>query len=257
MVGEAIPHAQTENDEAQYGNAHDTLIDQLIEDDDDELMSETREIIFKKAISKYACLTRQATGMQFDSSKIEMKQRKGDHKLQSYAKDSVNLFLYYVELISEFPRGIVKGDMTYLDIQPVFSEQLACEKPTQPKIQACFDNMAKSKETVNVKNDVIVNPVGAQNTCRCPQFADLLADYKTALIDKDREISNLRAHVLSIEKILFDEIVSVRSISEANSKKIQHINISADMYGSRAKLVHHQPDYWCCGGRRHCQSCNC
>ena len=198
--------------------SQDSLVDQLIEDEDDVLLSETRDTIFKKAILKYACLTRQASGMQFDPDKIEMKQRKGENKLQSYAKDCVSLFLWYVELVSEFPRSVLKGDGTYLDVQPVQTD-----RSNQPKIDACLGNMAKSNESVN-KDDVIANHVGAQNSCnRCSQYTDLLE----RLADSDRAMSNLRSHVLSIEKILYDEILSVRSISETNLRKIELLCKSA------------------------------
>ena len=96
--------------------SQDTLIDQLVEDDDEDLISETRETIFKQAISKFSCLIRQAKGMQVDPSKIELKQRKGDNKLKSYAKDIVNIFLWYVELLSDFPKDVIKGELTYIDV---------------------------------------------------------------------------------------------------------------------------------------------
>ena len=215
--------------------SQDTLVDQLIEDEDDDLMSDTRDAIFQKAISKFSCLIRQVKGMQVDLSKIEMKQRKGDNKLKSYAKDVVHIFLWYVELVSDFPKDVLKGEMTYIDaVMPSKHEKHPVQFPpqmlTQPTIDDAFGNAnsIQSSKALSDKNDgcVDANFNGAQNPCRCPQYADLLDKLNKALADsetKQREVTNLRSHLLSIEKILYDEILSVRSISETNAKKIENM----------------------------------
>ena len=221
--------------------SQDTLVDMLIEDEDDDLMTETREIIFKQAMSKFSCLIRQAKGMIPDLSKIEMKQRKGDNKLKSYAKDIVHIFVWYVELVSDFPKDVIKGEMTYIDAIPAGTPQGAPAKqhpvghpvqfPVQLSISEAFGNMnsmQKPKSLSDKSDDCIVdeNFNGAQNPCRCPQYADLLGKFHQALADgetREREVTNLRSHLLSIEKILYDEILSVRSISESNTTKIEQM----------------------------------
>ena len=93
-------------------------IEELTSDEDETLIQETRNIVYKEALASYSRSYERAKGTSLDVGKVEMKQRKGENKLSRSAKDIVELYLYFVELMPEFPREIIKSNGSYFDIFP-------------------------------------------------------------------------------------------------------------------------------------------
>ena len=198
------------------------IVDELLKDDDDELIQETRLIIFQKAIAKYACSLEQATGMIVEYKKVELKQRKGSNKMQSSAKDIVDLFLYYVNLMLEFPRDVIKCNGAYIDIFPqaLVHQNNPVDTSSSTKVGGDVN-----KQNVDVDNDVHKKVDDAPDMDSLSR-TELMSLLQKSMDDKDdltRAMSNLRAHVLSIEKILYDELLGVRSIADRNTAAIKEI----------------------------------
>ena len=191
----------------------DQILDLLVEDEDESAILETRDTVFNSAISKYATcngLQNPDKGTSVDIQKIELKQRKGDRKLLSNAKDIYELFCYYVELRPDFPKDCIRCGGTYLDIAHT------------PKSNSI------------IKNDVTVNKLETQKL-RSYSHADLVElvmscnaknqELENENKDMERQVLNVRAHLLSVEKILFDELRAIKSVADANKAAISGLKV--------------------------------
>ena len=195
-------------------------IEELTSDEDETLVQETRNIVFKEALASYSRSYERAKGTSLDVGKVEMKQRKGENKLSRSAKDIVELYLYFVNLMPEFPREIIKSNGSYFDIFPadvitVHSSQTAgSSKPNH------------DQSVLNSVNNDVHEKSGDPQDMGSHSRAELESLLREALQEKEdmqREMSNMRAHLLSVEKILFDELRGVRLIAERNSADIRSI----------------------------------
>ena len=185
---------------------HSELIDLLIEDEDETLLIETRDLIFKKAIERFAWLTSQARGMtsQMSLVDLEMKDRRGDHKLQSYARDIITLYAYYVDLAPDFPKEVLKSTCTYFD---------GNVEHIQAQVDQSNGNNNGAKSKSNNDGTGQTTPSNTQDKCSC-SHAELLKLALNRNEHLERSHANLKAYVLSVEAMLRDEISAVRFIAE-------------------------------------------
>ena len=192
-------------------DTQDQIVDLLIEDEDEAVLLETREIVFKKAISKYALRNGPQTdgsGTSIDLKKIELKQRKGERKLASNAKDIYELYCYYVELKSDFPKDCLRCNGTYLDITAT------------PRAQSNISHKNDVSDTQKLRSyEDIIEKLNLAEAKYIAKNQELSVENE----DLRRQVQNIRAHLLSVEKLFFDELRAVKSVSESNKSAINEL----------------------------------
>ena len=189
-------------------DTQDTIVDLLIEDEDEAVLVETREIVFKKAISKYAQCNgphTDSSGTSIDIKKIELKQRKGERKLASNAKDIYELYCYYVEMKPDFPKDCLRCNGTYLDITAT------------PRAQSNISHKNDVSDTQKLRSyEDVIEKLNLAEAKYIAKNQELSVENE----DLRRQIQNIRAHLLSVEKLFFDELRAVKSVSESNKSAI-------------------------------------
>ena len=85
-----------------------------------------------------------------------------------------------------------------------------------PKVGSHEPSTNSTDQNNSIKNDVNVK-IDAQKLCSS-SHAELIELLQTVLSRNDEletQVGNVRAHLLSVEKIMFDEIRAVKSIAES------------------------------------------
>ena len=206
----------------------DEILELLVTDEDEGLILETRDIVFNKAISKYATcndLQNPDKGTSFDFKKIELKQRKGDRKLWSNCKDIYELYCYYVESRADFPKDCIRCNGTYLDV-----------------ISTPGSSSTSIHKTNSKNDDVTVNKIEPQKL-RSYSHAELIELVESCNLQNDilikdnqdleRQVQNVRAHLLSVEKILFDELRAVKLVADQNKVAISGLKSDPSQNNAR------------------------
>ena len=188
-------------------SSHEEIIECMIEDEDEQLLVESRNILFNKAMSRYACLVQgQARGMPPIQHSFELKERRGEFKIKRLAKDVLDLYLYCLNLTTEFPREMVKNSGTYFDVRPAHTSS------------GLDGANAEHRQQSNDGSEHVTDPPDDQNkTCSQAEllrYAELLQVALERNEHLERTVENLRAYILSVERVLRDEIGSVKFIAE-------------------------------------------
>ena len=88
----------------------DSIVESLITDIDDQLLQESRDILFRSAVDLYDEIL-DSQGIE-GSAYLSMKKRK---TTANNAKDCHNLFAFCAGIISIFPRDILSSDSKYIN----------------------------------------------------------------------------------------------------------------------------------------------
>ena len=203
----------------------DEILELLVTDEDEGLILETRDIVFNKAISKYATcndLQNPDKGTSFDFKKIELKQRKGDRKLWSNCKDIYELYCYYVELRADFPKDCIRCNGTYLDVIST-PGSISMHKTNSKNDDATVKLEAQKLRSYSQAELIeLVESCNLQNDILIKDNQDL-----------ERQVQNVRAHLLSVEKILFDELRAVKLVADQNKVAISGLKSDPSQNNAR------------------------
>lgn len=83
-----------------------------------DILSDSRDLLFEKAVDKFTRQVETSVGYKPDTMQLSLKQRKGVRTCENMAKDIYELFLYVEEKTDFFPKDILFRTSRYLDIAP-------------------------------------------------------------------------------------------------------------------------------------------
>ena len=176
------------------------VVDELVYEIDDDLILESREIMFKEATSRYIAILENSS---YDPTQgipvlTMIKRRQGDRMKFNNCKDLVDLYVYAAGLTDIFPRDTLSTmNSKFIDIVP--------KKPTEDDIQNMI-SAVKAQDTNGSLSDmaILANRVRNQDTT-IGLLKDELAKTNNIVVSKIERLENLLTVLLSKHGIRLDK----------------------------------------------------
>ena len=206
------------------------IIEELYESIDVEDIKKTKDTLFDQAIDKVNTELR-SNGVDIPSD-VELVAKKRRNPTLT-CTDLVNLTMYVGGLTSTFPKDVLSQKATYIDLLvpkvQVTHGGVACQIVSS---QEPSTNPINQDNSIN--NDVNVK-IDAQKMSPLSQteLIEMMQNVLSKNEQLERQVVNIRAHLLSVEKIMFDEIRAVKSIADNNQNAIKSAKSSTTSQSSQ------------------------